>query len=223
MSSTARTRRERPARTPGLDWVLMLAVLGAGGASARCWSGRPPSHRDDLTGGDPTAYLRKQLVNIAIGLVLMVLVHRHRPPLGADPGAARLPRLGRSGWCWCSTMGTTINGSRSWLQLGGMSIQPVGVRQAGGGHRDGAAGRRAGRGSTASARSVAVDVGRRCSRSRRVPAALILLQPDLGTMLVLVATVFGVLAVVGRAAALARRCWPSAASRRRGRRSRPGC
>ena len=36
-----------------------------------------------------------------------------------------------------------------------------------------------------------------------VPAALILLQPDLGTMLVLSATVFGVLAVSGRPAALA--------------------
>ena len=40
-----------------------------------------------------------------------------------------------------------------------------------------------------------------------VPAVLIMLQPDLGTMLVLSATVFGVLAVVGGAAALAgRRC-----------------
>ena len=44
--------------------------------------------------------------------------------------------------------------------------------------------------------------GRRCSLIAGVPAALILLQPDLGTMLVLTATVFGVLAVAG-----ARRRW----------------
>ena len=42
----------------------------------------------------------------------------------------------------------------------------------------------------------------RCSRSRGLPAMLILLQPDLGTMLVLSATVFGVIAVSG-----ARRAW----------------
>ena len=39
-----------------------------------------------------------------------------------------------------------------------------------------------------------------CSLIAGVPAALILLQPDLGTMLVLTATVFGVLAVSGAAA-----------------------
>ena len=32
------------------------------------------STRADLTGGDATAYLRKQLVNVAIGVVLMVMV-----------------------------------------------------------------------------------------------------------------------------------------------------
>ena len=32
------------------------------------------AHRETLTGGDPRAYLSKQLVNVAIGLVLMALV-----------------------------------------------------------------------------------------------------------------------------------------------------
>ena len=48
--------------------VVALLVLG----SLLVWSAT--SARDDLTGGDPTAYLRKQLVNVAIGLVLMVMV-----------------------------------------------------------------------------------------------------------------------------------------------------
>ena len=50
---------------------------------------------------------------------------RHRPPLGARSSAplVYLGLAGRAGrWCW--SMGTTINGSRSWLMLGGLSIQP---------------------------------------------------------------------------------------------------
>ena len=91
--------------------------------SAPCWSGRPPRHRDDLTGGDPTAYLQKQLVNVAIGLVLMVLV------LATDHRWVRIlaPLVYLAsvvGLVLVLTMGTTVNGSRSWLMLGGMSIQP---------------------------------------------------------------------------------------------------
>src|SRR6476619_4959594 len=60
-------------RAPGLDWLLVLAsfalvVLG----TLLVWSAT--STRADLTGGDPDAYLRKQLVNVAIGVVLMVAV-----------------------------------------------------------------------------------------------------------------------------------------------------
>ena len=115
----------RPARAARarLDWVLMLAVAGAASRSARCSSGRPPSHRDDLTGGDPTAYLKKQLVNVAIGLVLMVLVmatdHRWVRILAPLVYLASVVGL-----VLVLAMGATINGSRSWLMLGGMSIQP---------------------------------------------------------------------------------------------------
>ncbi len=60
-------------KAPRIDWILMLAVLGLVlFGSLLVWSAT--THRDDLTGGDPTAYLKKQLVNVAIGLVLMVLV-----------------------------------------------------------------------------------------------------------------------------------------------------
>jgi rod shape determining protein RodA len=91
--------------------------------------------------------------------------------------------------------GSTINGSRSWLQVGGMSIQPSEFAK------------------LAVVIGMALLVAERSEgRWRRgvrsvevlgmlaiagVPAALILLQPDLGTMLVLSATVFGVLAVAG--------------------------
>ena len=111
------------------------------------------------------------------------------------------------------TAGTTINGSRSWIDVGGMSIQPsefaklavvIGMALLVAERAEGACARR-----SAPSRSSA------CSSIAGMPAALIMLQPDLGTMLVLSATVFGVLAVAGAPRALA------GAARRRRRRRRP--
>ena len=113
----------RPAlRAPGLDWLLMLAVLALvtlGGLLV--WSST--SHREDLTLGDPSAYVKKQLVNVSIGLVLLVMV------MATDHRWVRIVAplvylASVAGLALVLTMGTTINGSRSWLQLGGMSIQP---------------------------------------------------------------------------------------------------
>ena len=121
---------------------------------------------------------------------------RHRPPVGADPGAAGLPRL-VVGLVGVLVAGSTINGSRSWIQLGGMSIQPsefaklavvIGMALLWPSAAKGG-------GAAASRRPRCWA----CSLIAGVPAALILLQPDLGTMLVLSATVFGVLAVAGAA------------------------
>jgi rod shape determining protein RodA len=186
-------------RAPGLDWVLMLAVLGLVTlGSLLVWSAT--THREDLTGGDPSAYLKKQLVNIAIGLVLMVVV------LATDHRWVRIVApvvylFSVIGLALVLVMGSTVNGSRSWLQLGGMSIQPsefaklavvigmalwvaerADVRQG----SPGPARRWGGLGDVLGMLAIA-----------GLPAALIMLQPDLGTMLVLSATVFGVLAVSG--------------------------
>ena len=180
-------------RAPGLDWLLMVAALGLVVlGTLLVWSAT--STRSDLTGGDTTAYLRKQLVNVAIGLVLMVMVmatdHRWVRILAPLVYLASI-----AGLVMVLVMGTTINGSRSWIQLGGMSIQPSEFAK------------------LAVVIGMALLVAERSEgRWRRgvrsvevlgmlaiagVPAALILLQPDLGTMLVLSATVFGVLAVAG--------------------------
>jgi rod shape determining protein RodA len=92
------------------------------------------------------------------------------------------------------TAGTTINGSRSWIDVGGMSIQPSEFAK------------------LAVVIGMALLVAERAEGRRThvgavevvgmlviagIPAALIMLQPDLGTLLVLSATVFGVLAVAG--------------------------
>ncbi len=181
-------------KAPRLDWILLLAVLGLVTlGSLLVWSAT--SHREDLTGGDPTTYLQKQLVNIVIGLVLMVVVlaidHRWVRILAPFVYVASV-----AGLALVLTMGSTVNGSRSWLQLGGMSIQPsefaklavvIGMALWVAERADVRRGRAGG--SAGDVVGMLVIAG--------IPAALIMLQPDLGTMLVLSATVFGVLAVSG--------------------------
>lgn len=177
----------------GLDLPLLgatLAILVIG--SLLVWSAT--RHNTALTGGHPAAYMEKDLVNIAIGLVLAAAV------MVTDYRWVRiLTPLVYVGSVLCLllvlVMGATVNGARSWLMLGGMSLQPAEFAK------------------LAVVSGMALVVAERVegSRLRRVgtlevllmlaiagvPALLILAQPDLGTMLVLAAAVFGALAVAG--------------------------
>ncbi len=206
MSLTTQTRPRLPrmetttrVRGARVDWVLMAAVAGLLILGVvLVWSAT--SHRDVITGGDSQAYLKKQLVNIAIGIVLAVMVtatdHRWVRILAPLVYLASIVGL-----LLVLVMGSTINGSRSWIVIGGLSIQPAEFAK------------------LAVVIGMALLVAERTEgalRNREVrsldvigmlaiaglPAVLILLQPDLGTMLVLSATVFGVIAVSG-----ARRGW----------------
>jgi rod shape determining protein RodA len=178
---------------PRLDWVLFGAaglILTMG--TLLVWSAT--STNDVLTGGDPTAYLHKHLVNIVVGLVLAaaVMATDHRWVRIVTP----LVYVGSVvGLLLVLVMGSTINGSRSWLIIAGMSIQPAEFAK------------------LAVVIGMAMIIAERTENSRKrqvglvdvalmgviagIPAVLIILQPDLGTMLVLAATVFGVLAVAG--------------------------
>ena len=188
-----RTGPRSTLRAPGLDWLLLVAALALVViGSLLVWSAT--SARTDLTGGDPQAYLRKQMVNVGIGLVLMmmVLATDHRWVRILAPVAYLASVVGL---VLVLVAGSTINGSRSWLQVGGMSIQPselaklavvIGMALVVAERTEGKWGRRVG--------SVEVVV---MLVIAGIPAVLILLQPDLGTMLVLSATVFGSLAVAG--------------------------
>ena len=187
--SVARSR----VAVPRLDWVLcgtVAAILTLG--TLLVWSAT--ANNDVLTGGQPTAYLHKHLVNIAIGLVLAaaVMATDHRWVRIVTP----LVYAGSViGLLLVLVMGSTINGSRSWLIIGGLSIQPAEFAK------------------LAVVIGMAMVIAERTENSRRrgvglvdvalmgaiagIPALLIIAQPDLGTMLVLSATVFGVLAVAG--------------------------
>lgn len=178
---------------PPLDWVLvgcagLIMTIG----TLLVWSATATN--DVLTGGDSTAYLHKHLVNVVIGLVLaaVVMATDHRWVRIVTP----LVYAGSVvGLLLVLVMGSTINGSRSWLMIGGLSIQPAEFAK------------------LAVVIGMAMIVAERTENSRRrqvgvvdvalmgavagLPALLIMAQPDLGTMLVLTATVFGVLAVAG--------------------------
>ncbi len=180
-------------RDGGLDWVLFAAVaaLLALGV-ALVWSAT--SARDALTGGDPRAFLSRQLVNVALGLALMVVVAsvEHRWVRRLTP-VAYLASL--AGLVLVLAAGSTVNGSRSWLVIGPLNLQPselakltVVVAMALVASELARSGRRHRAGSVEVAAMLAVA---------GVPAVLILLQPDLGTLLVLAVTVLGVLTAAG--------------------------
>ena len=178
-----------------MDWMLMLAagaVLVMG--SALVWSAT--ANNEALTGGDSTAYITKHVTNIVVGVVLAFLIAAtdHRwvriwAPvvyLGAVVGLGLV----------LSPLGAVINGSRSWIMIGDMSIQPAEFAKLGV-----VAG-------MAMLLAEKTEIRRHSPRLRStdvvatlviaaVPAGLIMAQPDLGTMLVLSATVFGLLSVAG--------------------------
>jgi rod shape determining protein RodA len=178
-----------------LDWAVLastFALLAVG--IVLVWSAT--AGNDALTGGDPTAFVTKHILNIGIGLVLalMVAVTDYRwvriwAPLVYVAGIVGLGLV-------LSPMGATINGSRSWIMIGSTSFQPAEFAKLG------------------VVAGLALLLAERTDHKRHqralrdievlaalaiaaVPAALILAQPDLGTMLVLGATVFGLLAVAG--------------------------
>ncbi|HEY7486437.1 MAG TPA: rod shape-determining protein RodA [Streptosporangiaceae bacterium] len=183
--------RESPLRR--LDWPLMLAVIALSIlGSVLVWS----ATRAALTeqGGDPQAFLKRHLLNLAVGFVLggvvatldYRLLRAYAPILYAVSCIGLIAVL--------SPLGATINGSHSWIVLGGgFQIQPSEFAKVGlvgllamllGEPRDGEVG--------PGSRDIWLALG-----LAALPAVLILLQPDLGTTLVFAAVILGMLAIAG--------------------------
>ena len=178
-----------------VDWLLVaptLALLCIG--TLLVWSST--SGNVALTGGDSTLFLTKHLTNIVIGLILggVVAATDHRWVRVWTPVVYVGAVIGLG--LVLSPVGAVINGSRSWIVVGGMSVQPAELAKLG----------------VVAAMALLLAEKTEARRGSGVlrdwdvfsallvadlPAALILLQPDLGTMLVLSATVFGVIAVAG--------------------------
>lgn len=183
----------RDAALRRLDWTLLLSVLAlcaVGGALI--WSATRQEAID--TGGDPSAFLKKHVLNVTVGLGLGVaasvfdyrMLRAYAPVLYVLSLAGLLAVL--------SPLGTTINGSHSWIVLpAGFSVQPselakvavvVGMSMLLAEKRD------------AEDEPRDVDVVLALAFAA-VPLALVMLQPDLGTALVICALVLGLVAVSG--------------------------
>ena len=176
-----------------LDWVLGLAVAALiGMGSLLVWSATRQRMLDaDL---DPAAFLKRHLVNAAIGLALASLAALidYRTLRAYAPVVYAASILGLV--AVLTPLGKTINGAHSWIVLGGgFQVQPselakvslvVGLAMLLAEQRDREAGPRGG--------DVVLVL-----LVAALPMGLILLQPDLGTVLVLVFIVLGVLAISG--------------------------
>jgi rod shape determining protein RodA len=186
---------DEPDRTrPGYDWLLVgaaiaLALIGA----VLVWAATRDAER--AAGHDPNGYLYRHLVNIAIAVVLMFAASRLDARMLRRSGPV-LYLLGIFGLLLVLAVGVTINGAHAWIRLGGgFEVQPsefmklglvIGLAvlfaQRG---RD-----RADRPPTAADVLLALLL-------IAVPLALIMLQPDLGSAMVLAVTAFAVLIAAG--------------------------
>lgn len=170
----------------GLDWVLLVTAVAI--SSFGLWVVKEAT-RDDIT-GDPGYFYFRQLVYLFAGLALMVLA------AGVD-----LERIARRPWAlWgalCAAVafvlavGTTARGSTRWIDLGPFRLQPselgklvLCVALAGivVQHRDEIGSRR---------------LSLMLTGATAVPAAIVFLQPDLGTSIVYFVILGAVLLVAG--------------------------
>ncbi|NNG40393.1 rod shape-determining protein RodA [Flexivirga sp. ID2601S] len=168
------------------DWGLVVAAFALSVTGALLvWSATRHA--------DGSAYLIRHLFNLGVGMALAALVMRidFRAIRAFAPWVYVASLVGLL--LVLSPLGSTINGSRSWIQVPGFSIQPaefakvalcVGLAMilAERGERD----------APPPARDVAV-----AAVVLGIPVLLVLAQPDLGSATVLVFMGIGVIAVSG--------------------------
>ncbi|HEV7654896.1 MAG TPA: rod shape-determining protein RodA [Mycobacteriales bacterium] len=175
-----------------VDWViagtaLALSLIGA----LLVWSATRPRLLD--AGADPDSFLRRHLVNLAIGLVLCLVftLVDYRALRAYAPLIYVASCLGLVA---VLLIGSTINGAHSWIVLGGgFQVQPSEFAK------------------VALVAGMAVLLAERRTQEHAsrgadvplvlalaaVPLGLVMLQPDLGTAMVFVFTVLGVLLLAG--------------------------
>jgi rod shape determining protein RodA len=211
--TTAGDRARAAVRRGGIarryDWPLLCSAIALAGFGAlMVWSAT--RERSQLTGGDPQYFLKRHLFNLAVGLVLAAATSLldSKRLRAMTPVVYVLSFVGLL--AVLSPLGSVVNGARSWIELGaGFSIQPAEFAKLGVvmalamvlsyrpvTHRPpdllvpAADPRRAG----------AEPDGRQLVRAlvlAAIPMGVIALLPDLGTTMVIVATVTGMVIVSG--------------------------
>ncbi|MFV2175363.1 rod shape-determining protein RodA [Actinomadura sp. LOL_016] len=185
--------RGRVSALRGLDWPLCLSVLALSVLGALLVRSAT-FHSLIEQGQDPNSFVKRHAVNMLIGFALGAVVSlldyrllRAYVPIMYGLACAGLVAV-------LTPLGATINGSHSWIVIGGgLQMQPSEFAKVGlvvllamilGEPRDGEIGP-----GTRDILFALVLAG--------VPAVLILMQPDLGTTLVFIAVVFGMLVISG--------------------------
>jgi rod shape determining protein RodA len=193
LSGLARRLFGRGSPLRRLDWILLIAVLALSLlGTLLVWSATAPTLQQ--IGANPHTYLMKQLLNIAIGLVLLTGVSMldYRQIRMLSPIVLAASCLGLL--VVLTPLGSVINGAKSWISLpGGFQIEPseyaklsiilVGAMILGE-LRPGEARPRL--------RAVWLTIG--CAA---VPLALVVAEPDLGVSMLMVALLVGLIALSG--------------------------
>jgi len=191
--STAIPPRKKDSALRRVDWTLVLAALALSVLGALLvWSAT--SGKLSTFENDPQSYLKKHLINLVIGVALAVLVSRfdYRLLRAYTPILWVLSVIGLV--VVLSPIGTEINGAQAWISLpAGFTIQPSEFAK------------------------IAIILGMSMLLSEKrdaeneprdidvfysllvaaVPIGLVMLQPDLGTVMVTACAVFGIIAVSG--------------------------
>ena len=175
-----------------VDWILVLAVLALGMLGALLvWAATLPGD-----GGDPldsTHHLTRHLVHLVTGFVVCLVIASvdYRTIRAYTPLIYLFTLV--SLVLVLTPLGAVVNGSRGWLVVGGFQFQPSELMKVGlimvlatllGEPRDGE--------TEPMTRDVLF-----CLLVLVTPLALVVLQPDLGTALVLGAIFLGVLTLSG--------------------------
>ena len=182
-------RRDPAAPWRHLDWPLLGAASAIAGLGVLMVFSATRTAMAEA-GLDPATYLKRQLAFVVAGAVVMAIVvaidyHAYRDfaPIGYLAALALLVLV-------LTPLGTEVRSAQSWFALGSFQVQPaefaklalIAVLAT-----CGATG-----GGTLDRRRLLVSLG-----LAGAPIALVLLQPDLGSALVLVAIAVGVLVVAG--------------------------
>ena len=196
-AATSRAREKRAVSWRRVDWVLAFAVLALCVIGSLLIASATRQYQLDHH-LDPYAYLKKHLITVGVAVVLAIVVARcdFRSVRANTPVVYIAAIAGLAG---VLAVGSTINGARSWIVLpAGFQLQPsefaklalvAGLALILGQQRSkGALGAEATPGGRQMLLALVLAA---------VPLALVMLQPDFGTTMVLIVVVVGMLAVSG--------------------------
>ena len=196
MTILSAMRRRRSAGLADMDWVLITsALLLSGIGSMLVWSATRQSLMDQ--GANSAQFFWRQLINVVIGVVLGFVLSRfdHRMLRAYTPIIYGLSLVGLI--IVLSPLGVTVHGAQNWIALGpNVTVQPseftkvalvtaLAFLLADKGHAGDTE-------SPPSTKDIMFVLG-----VVAVPVLLILLEPDLGTVIIIGVTSVSVVAISG--------------------------